>query len=104
MGLGVFRFCSSRVGNAESYAHVGQPTARYQMDIDRRLTRCSGVELIIRASGVYEGKMFRDRTKDVFPLMAKSGLVSFETSPSVNKCWGYFLVSILSPTCISTSW
>ena len=27
--LGVFRFCSPRVGNAESYAHVGQPAARH---------------------------------------------------------------------------
>jgi len=58
------------------------------MNIDRRLARYDGVEMIIRTSGIYEGRVFRDRTGGVFPLRAKSGLISFETSPSVNKCWG----------------
>ena len=46
------------------------------------------MELITRAGGVHEGEVLRaDRMKDVFPLMAKSGLVTFETPPSVDKHW-----------------
>lgn len=44
--------------------------------------------LITQTGGAYEGEVSRDRTKDVFPLVTKSGLVSFETPPSVNKYWG----------------
>jgi hypothetical protein len=55
--------------------------------IDRRFARCGGVRLVIRTGGIYEDGMFRERAKDVFPLMAKSGRVSFETSPSVNEYW-----------------
>ena len=53
------------------------------------------MELITRAGGVHEGEVLRvDRMKDVFLLMAKSGLVTFETPPSVDKHWKQSLVSV----------
>ena len=59
------------------------------------------MKLVIRTGGVYEDEMFRERTRDVSPSMAKSGSVSFETLPSVNGYWDWCLVLLLS--CISTS-
>ena len=57
------------------------------MEIDRRLARCGGVRLVVRTAGAHEDEAFRERTKEGFPLMAERGLISFETSLSVNEEW-----------------
>jgi len=49
--------------------------------IDKWLARCRGVRLIVR---MYGNDMFRKKARDVFPLMAKSGRISFESCSSVN--------------------
>jgi len=78
---------------------LGTPKAKLTSDIrpqicgrwtaiDRRLARCGSVRLVIRTAGAHEDEAFRERTKEVFPLMAESGLILFETSPSVNEYWG----------------
>jgi len=58
------------------------------MDIDKRLARCRGVRLIIRTDGTYGNEVFREKPRDVFPLMA-SGRVSFKNCSSVNGHWDW---------------
>jgi len=57
------------------------------MGIDKWLARCRGVRLIIRTDGMYGNDTFREKAMDDFPLMAKSGRVSFEICSSVNEHW-----------------
>ena len=74
------------------------PPNDYRMaGIDKRLARCYGVRLIIGADGMYENEVLREKLGDIFPLMARSGHISFETCSSVNgHCdWSFGVVTPL---------
>jgi len=70
--------------------------------IDKRLARCCGVRLIIRADGTYENEVLREKPGDIPPSMARSGRVSFETCSSVNGHWDWSFGVVTPP--VTADW